>query len=255
MAAAEAPVTVMFTLAFSSPRARRRTPSFLRRSTPASTKASSVISALTSIFLLSIAFCRVVRLIQVVRLWFSALKPRFGMRMWRGIWPPSNPLIETPRRDFCPFTPRPPVLPLPEPTPRPTRISFFVLPGLSFSSLSFIVLLRRREPSLFHDFDEVVHFADHALHRRRVLEFNHLLRALEAKPQQRRALASFTADGAADAAQLDLAASGLLLRSHLSTLRRHFAKARAVLAAADDVGDLEAATVGDLARRALVLQG
>ncbi len=50
------------------------------------------------------------------------LKPRFGSRMWSGIWPPSKPLMATPERDFWPLTPRPAVLPVPEPMPRPTRL-------------------------------------------------------------------------------------------------------------------------------------
>ena len=79
------------------------------------------------------------------------------------------------------------------------------------------------------------------MHCRRVLDFDHLLRALEAQAQKRRALAAFAPDRAADAAQLDLASGGFLLRDHLSTLRRHFAEARAILAAAYDIGDLQAA--------------
>ena len=43
------------------------------------------------------------------------LKPRsFGMRMWIGVWPPSNQGgIVPPARAFWPFVPRPAVLPLP----------------------------------------------------------------------------------------------------------------------------------------------
>src|SRR5205823_144494 len=49
-------------------------------------------------------------------------KPRFGTRRCSGIWPPSNPrLCLKPERDFAPLCPRPAVLPLPEPWPRPTR--------------------------------------------------------------------------------------------------------------------------------------
>src|SRR3546814_17834277 len=69
------------------------------------------------------------------------LKPRFGMRMWSGIWPPSKPLIETPERLFWPFWPRPAVLPLPEPMPRPTRIRPLRAPLLSRRSLSLIVMV------------------------------------------------------------------------------------------------------------------
>src|SRR3546814_18190384 len=53
------------------------------------------------------------------------LKPRFGKRMCSGICPPSKPLMLTPERAFAPFCPRPAVLPLPEPMPRPTRMRPF----------------------------------------------------------------------------------------------------------------------------------
>src|SRR5882757_8864982 len=44
------------------------------------------------------------------------------MRRCSGIWPPSNPRRrEYPRRDFCPLSPDPEVLPSLEPMPRPTR--------------------------------------------------------------------------------------------------------------------------------------
>src|SRR5215204_6810487 len=50
------------------------------------------------------------------------LKPRFGTRRCSGIWPPSNPrLCLKPERDFAPLCPRPAVLPLPDPWPRPIR--------------------------------------------------------------------------------------------------------------------------------------
>src|SRR3546814_7414975 len=61
------------------------------------------------------------------------LKPRFGIRMWSGIWPPSKPFTDTPERLFWPFWPRPPVLPRPEPMPRPTRTRPLRAPGLSRS--------------------------------------------------------------------------------------------------------------------------
>src|SRR5689334_10497646 len=66
------------------------------------------------------------------------LKPRFGSRMWSGIWPPSNPAIDTPERDLAPFWPRPAVFPRPEPMPRPTRTRPCRAPLLSRSWLSFI---------------------------------------------------------------------------------------------------------------------
>src|SRR6476646_8290653 len=64
------------------------------------------------------------------------LKPRFGMRMWSGIWPPSKPKTETPERLFWPFWPRPAVLPMPV----PTRTRLLRAPLLSRMSLSFMSL-------------------------------------------------------------------------------------------------------------------
>src|ERR1700712_1242054 len=95
------------------------------------------------------------------------LKPRFGIRMWSGIWPPSKPLTETPDRALAPFWPRPAVLPLPEPIPRPTRIRPLRAPSLSLISLSFIALafafvaLIQMSVLALH-FDHVPHCADHA---------------------------------------------------------------------------------------------
>src|SRR5438034_1792509 len=51
------------------------------------------------------------------------VKPRFGMRRMRGICPPSNPgRVWPPVRAVCPLPPRPAVLPIPEPGPRPLRM-------------------------------------------------------------------------------------------------------------------------------------
>src|SRR3954447_15975954 len=106
---------------------------------------------------------------------FGGVKPRFGRRRWSGIWPPSKPLMETPVRDFWPFTPRPAVLPLPEPMPRPTRMRPLRAPSLSAIWFSFIVLpfaLRPQQASALFlvDAHQVLHLVDHAAHRRRVLE-------------------------------------------------------------------------------------
>ena len=51
------------------------------------------------------------------------LKPVLGRRRCKGVCPPSKPCgMLTLDRFFCPFIPRPDVLPLPEPQPRPTRV-------------------------------------------------------------------------------------------------------------------------------------
>src|SRR5688500_11513685 len=47
--------------------------------------------------------------------------------------------MDTPERLVWPFWPRPAVLPRPEPIPRPTRTRLLRAPGLSRSSLSFIL--------------------------------------------------------------------------------------------------------------------
>src|SRR4051794_36072431 len=77
------------------------------------------------------------------------LKPRFGIRMWSGIWPPSKPKTETPERLFWPFWPRPAVLPTPEPMPRPTRTRLLRAPLLSRMSFSFICALAFAFVALF----------------------------------------------------------------------------------------------------------
>src|SRR5262249_35244840 len=56
-------------------------------------------------------------------------KPRFGTRRCSGIWPPSNPRLNLkPERDFAPLCPRPAVLPLPDPWPRPIRFFACFIP-------------------------------------------------------------------------------------------------------------------------------
>jgi hypothetical protein len=72
----------MLTLAFSSPFARRRTPSFLRRSRPASTSVGFDGFDASSLAGLSIAILQRRQIRSTDASWlFSALKPRFGMRM------------------------------------------------------------------------------------------------------------------------------------------------------------------------------
>ena len=50
--------------------------------------------------------------------------------MWSGIWPPSS-LVRAfePEREPAPLWPRPDVLPMPEPSPRPTRLRALRAPG------------------------------------------------------------------------------------------------------------------------------
>src|SRR5690349_5574299 len=121
------------------------------------------------------------------------------MRWESGIWPPSKPRRKPSLRAFCPFWPRPEVLPLPEPVPRPTRRGRRWAPGDGFRSWSCIflvaslVLLRRaRAPDLVPaalrplkrlalDGDKEVHRAQHAAHRRVVRQLARLVHAAEAE--------------------------------------------------------------------------
>ena len=71
------------------------------------------------------------------------LKPRsFGMRMWSGVWPPSNQGgIEPPARAFWPLVPRPAVLPLPAAMPRPTRVLALCAPSAGAGRAASCLLL------------------------------------------------------------------------------------------------------------------
>src|SRR5918994_1577320 len=127
---------------------------------------------------------------------FGGVKPRFGKRRWSGIWPPSKPLIETPVRAFWPFTPRPAVLPLPEPMPRPTRIRSFVAPALSRMSLSFMA----QSSFLRGVFDahEVLDLLDHAAHRGGVGQGRCAMQLVQPQADQGLALLAVAADRRAD---------------------------------------------------------
>ena len=92
------------------------------------------------------------------------LKPRsFGMRMWSGVWPPSNQGgIEPPARAFWPLVPRPAVLPLPAAMPRPTRVRALWDPAGGRRSWSFMPSPRASASVDFLDGDEEADLADHA---------------------------------------------------------------------------------------------
>src|SRR2546425_8260233 len=96
------------------------------------------------------------------------VKPRLGSRRCRGICPPSNPILdEYPERDFCPFSPRPAVLPSPEPGPRPTRFFLCVEPfdGCRLLRLSAIIRSRIRPQFLsFNDPQQMRQFGYDTAH-------------------------------------------------------------------------------------------
>src|SRR5215213_898836 len=59
------------------------------------------------------------------------------IRMWIGVWPPSKLILFfAPEREPAPLWPRPEVLPVPEPWPRPTRLRGLREPGAGFSEWS-----------------------------------------------------------------------------------------------------------------------
>src|SRR5450432_1700791 len=149
------------------------------------------------------------------------VKPRFGRRRCSGIWPPSKPLMRTPERAVWPLPPRPAVLPLPEPMPRPTRMRFLREPALSAISLSFIVRVlylwsmiatenrlpafRDHAPILFlvDDADEMLNLGDHAANCRGVLQLGDPADLVELEADQRRTLRVMAADRAAGLLDLD----------------------------------------------------
>src|SRR5262245_26236390 len=91
--------------------------------------------------------------------------------------------MATPERAVWPLPPRPPVLPLPEPMPRPTRVRFLRDPGRSAIWLSFIA-----SSLAFDHADEVLHLGDHAARRRRIRQFAGAPDLVEPEPDQRLAL-------------------------------------------------------------------
>src|ERR1700680_558029 len=120
------------------------------------------------------------------------LKPRLGRRRWSGICPPSKPLMATPVRAFCPLTPRPAVLPLPEPMPRPTRMRALRDPGRSPISLSFIAPSSR----LADDANEMAALVDHSAYGRIVRQRLPSPDLVEPEADQGRTLLARTADRA-----------------------------------------------------------
>src|SRR6476620_11635175 len=127
------------------------------------------------------------------------LKPRFGRRRCSGIWPPSKPLMATPERDVWPLTPRPPVLPLPEPIPRPTRMRFLVGPALSQKKLSFMSAPSlRRVIVVGDDANEMLDLFDHPANRRGIGEGRGPVELVELEADQRRALTAIAADRRTD---------------------------------------------------------
>src|SRR5437870_2660481 len=191
----DAPQTEKMALALNSPEPSRRTPSLARRSTPAFTRAAASTVTPASSLPASIAACTRPRLTSLSLMRNGVfLKPRLGSRRCSGICPPSKPLMRTPERAVWPLPPRPPVLPIPEPMPRPMRARFLRAPGRSASSWSFIAQssFASRHVGLvpgttalvliFHHLHDVMDLADHAAGRRRVGQFRHAADLVETQP-------------------------------------------------------------------------
>src|SRR5207248_3628390 len=151
------------------------------------------------------------------------VNPRFGMRRWMGICPPSKPMkFMLPVRAFWPLPPRPAVLPVPLACPRPTLFFSFTPPprgGVSLvssfmSRISILQINRRAVKALsicflcggplglgegaaaegleclgrFGPLDQVGHLVDHPADGGRVLEDPLATHAGEAHAAQARAV-------------------------------------------------------------------
>src|SRR5690349_1387674 len=173
--------TFTFFLSSPSPRTFTSAPSF---ASPALTSESSVTSASPSSAMRS-------RLRMVYSVRKILLKPRFGRRRCSGIWPPSKPrIMRDPERERWPLWPRPEVLPMPEPMPRPTRFLFELAAfgARSVERLVAITLFPFRaktlalQNSLVDDLHEVGDLRHHAADARRVFAFDDLIEAGETQP-------------------------------------------------------------------------
>src|SRR5919199_118339 len=99
------------------------------------------------------------------------------IRMWIGICPPSKLWrVLLPDRAPAPFWPRPAVLPVPEPSPRPTRLRSLRLPGAGLSVCS---------PKSAIDPHHVPDAVHHASRLRRVLDLHGVPDAAQAERAQR----------------------------------------------------------------------
>src|SRR5579885_38603 len=164
-----------------------------------------------------------------------------------GICPPSKPLMRTPVRDFWPLTPRPPVLPLPEPMPRPTRLELWREPGRPAIWLSFIAVTLRL--LFFDDAHEMRDLGDHAANLRRILELSAAADLVQPEADQRRFLLRLAANLAADLLDRDRLA-GVAHVQFLTLFRFRVDLAAARL----QFRNLHAAASRDRARRILELQ-
>src|SRR5256885_10572940 len=110
------------------------------------------------------------------------------IRMWMGICPPSKfERVLEPAREPAPFWPRPDVLPVPEPSPRPTRLRALREPGAGLSvcrpmRCSSVV------SSAIGDLHEVADAMQHAARLRVVLDLDGVADPPQPERAQRRGL-------------------------------------------------------------------
>src|SRR5712692_7488445 len=122
-----------------------------------------------------------------------------------GSWPPSKyGGTPPPARAFWPLVPLPPVLTLPLPCPRPTRMLVRVEPAGGWSSWIRMRLL------VLQDADEVCDFVNHAAGNGRIAVFDDLVKFAQAERSDRGALPLRAADGASDQLELEPAGRGRL---------------------------------------------
>src|ERR671929_2106073 len=102
------------------------------------------------------------------------------IRMWIGICPPSKLCrVLLPERAPAPFWPRPAVLPVPEPSPRPTRLRSRRLPGAGLS------VCRPKSSFSVIDPHQVADAVQHAARLRAVLDLDRVADAAQAQRAQR----------------------------------------------------------------------
>ena len=189
----DAPWTWKDSFAWSSPTPRIFTPSRGLETTPAATSVSTVTAARIELAgldgLLDAADIDLVQLDRV-RLVEAALRQTTVQRHLTAF----EALDGHAGTGLLSFTPRPPVLPLPEPIPRPTRMRFLVEPSLSRISLSFMTLSSLPVDNAH----EVLDLFDHAADRRRVFQGRSTVKLVELETDQRLTLLGLTADRRTD---------------------------------------------------------